>query len=103
MIILGNINLSFSRKIILTLSLVLLIGIILEIWVVNRLSTYGEKISKLEKAAAILKLENQVLKNKVDLKSSIQEIEIRAKEAGFVKINKLQYLLPLDIALNSPQ
>lgn len=92
-------NFFITRKILFILFLILILGIILEIWIVNRLSTYGEQISKIENGAAGLRIENQVLKNKLDLKSSLKEIEDRAKEMGFEKIKKVNAIQPPDLAL----
>lgn len=94
-------NFFITRKILTILFLILILGIILEIWIVNRLSTYGAQISKIETASANLRIENQVLKNKLDLQSSINVIEEKAKEMGFEKIKKVNAILPPDIALNS--
>lgn len=93
-------NFFITRKILFILFLILGLGVILEIWIVNRLSTYGAQISQIERSAGSLRIENQVLKNKLDLKSSIKEIEEKAKEMGFEKIKKVNAILPPDIALN---
>lgn len=82
----------FSRKISILLFFIFFLGGILEIWLVNRLSTYGEEIQKIAKAIEVLKLENQVLKNQIDSRSSLKEIEVEAKKLGFQAVINTKYL-----------
>ncbi len=89
-----------SKKILGTLVLVVLLVAILEIWLVNRLSTYGQGIAKLEQSAQEIQMQNQILKNQIDLASSLVTIQERAKNLGFQSIHKLQYLRPVDVAFN---
>ncbi|MBI2011836.1 hypothetical protein HYS91_03635 [Candidatus Daviesbacteria bacterium] len=89
-----------SRKIILSLIVVTIVAALIQIWVVNRLSTYGEQIISLEKSANVLELENKVLRNKLDKASSLKEINILARNLGFESIKKIEYLQDIGIALN---
>lgn len=89
-----------KRKLFLGLSSVFLIGIVLEIWTANRLSSYGEQISRLEAAKADLQIENQNLQNKIDQQSSLAQIEQYSKQFGFTQVNHVQYVGPAGLALN---
>lgn len=89
------------KKVALGLGAILLLGIILEIWLVNRLSTYGEQISRLEKTALDLQLENQILKNQIDQKKSIQFVAKQAKDLGFDRSYSIEYFNPESPVLSS--
>lgn len=90
----------FRRKLLLFVALLIVLTVILEIWVVNRLSTYGGKISKLEETKAMLTLENKILENEIAKNSSLFNMEKYSKNLSFEKIKDIQYLKPSDIALN---
>lgn len=64
----------------------------IEIWIVNRLSTYGDKIYQLKQAQANLELENQVLANSVAISSSMIVLEQKATPLGFNNINQIEYI-----------
>jgi hypothetical protein len=91
---------SFLRKKIIILILVILVPlVILEIWAVNRLSTYGEKISSFVSAKQSLELENQVLRNQIAEKSSLQYVNEEASNLGFGRNTKAEYINQSDLAL----
>ena len=90
----------FRRKLLIFVAILVVLAVILEIWVVNRLSTYGEKISKLEETKSMLTLENKILENEIAKNSSLSNMEKYTKNSGFEKIKDIQYLKPSDIALN---
>lgn len=69
-----------------------LITFSLEIWIVNRLSTYGDKIQELKVAEAKLELENQIIANSVAKDSSMVALEKKAAELGFGSINQIEYI-----------
>ena len=79
------------------LVLLLIAFSIVEIWVVNRLSTYGEQISKLEETRTNYVLENQVLQNQIDEASSLEEIGKLVKSYGFAEIKNIEYLTTSDL------
>lgn len=87
---------TLKRKIGLFLSLILIPVIILEIWSLNRLSTYGEQISSLENTKSALKLENQILQNEIARKSSLRLMESASKLYGFKNVSKIEYLKSSD-------
>lgn len=64
----------------------------LEIWIVNRLSTYGDKIQELKVAEAKLELENQIIANSIAKDSSMIALEKKAAELGFGSINQIEYI-----------
>lgn len=63
-----------------------------EIWIVNRLATYGDKIQKIKEAQSKLELENQLLVNAVAKDSSMVTLEEKAKQLGFDSINQIEYI-----------
>lgn len=82
----------FRRKILIFLVLLIFLISIIEIWVVNRLSTYGEQINKLSQTKTSLTLENQILKNQISQKGSLQEIGQKAAGLGYEKIKNVEYI-----------
>lgn len=81
------------------LGVVLLLAIFfLEIWVVNRLSTYGYKIAELKNLQGELELENQILENEISQNSSLTTIEQKAVEFGFKYVTLVDYYRPPNIA-----
>lgn len=71
---------------------------VLEIWMVNRLSTYGKKIEGLKVVEANLQLENQVLENSIAQGASLGQIENKSTNLGFGGIKNLEYILPIPLA-----
>lgn len=84
--------LRFGRKMIFCLLLTFVLIVVLEIWIVNRLSTYGEKINKLENIKISLIAENQYIKNQISQKSSLLELQTLSEKLGFRKIQKIEYI-----------
>lgn len=80
----------FNRKAFGILLIVFLLVVIFEIWMVNRLSLYGEQISRIEKTSSELQMENQILKNTIDEYSSLFEIGKRAKLLGFEAVKNIE-------------
>lgn len=81
-----------SRKLLIFLVALVVLAIILEIWVVNRLSTYGEKMTHIENASRILKMENEILRNKIDSFSSLDYIQKKAESLNMVPARSILYL-----------
>lgn len=71
---------------------IFLIVLFVEIWVVNRTSTYGDKIYQLKHAQADLELENQILSNTIAQTSSMVLLEKKATSLGFNTINQIEYI-----------
>lgn len=71
---------------------------ILEIWMVNRLSTDGQKIAEIKAAEARLELENQVLENTIAENSSITALEQKMAPLGFDTSKNFIYIKPLEVA-----
>jgi hypothetical protein len=95
-------NISFfqRRRVTYTIALLFLVAATIEIWTVNRLSTYGEKISKIEQSKNDLVLENQILQNEIAKRSSLSEVEKYATTLGFEKISQVKFLQDEGLALN---
>lgn len=67
-------------------------GIVLEIWVTNRLVTYGEKIAEIQNAGAKLRMENQVLQNQISEQASLNQMKKYASGLGFRSGGKVEYI-----------
>jgi len=72
--------------------------VVLEVWMVNRLSTYGDKIQSLKVAQADLELENQILENQISQNGTMLNLESKAKALGFDTTKNLEYFRPANIA-----
>lgn len=81
-----------NLRIVKIMGVFLIIVFILEIWMVNRLSTYGTKIEQLQEAEVNLKLENQILENQIAQNSSLAQIEERSSLLGFGNTKNLEYI-----------
>ena len=71
--------------------IVFVIVLVLEIWMVNSLSTYGSKIEEMKIAQAKLELENRVLENQVARDASLTSLETKANELGFSSVKDPEY------------
>lgn len=89
------------RKIVIGLALIIIFVITLEIWVVNRSATFGEKINSLEATKYSLELENDYLRNQVAQKKSLTLNQKKSMNLGFGKIKNIEYIKTSPIALNS--
>lgn len=87
-----------KKKISLFILMIFLVGMVVEVWAANRLSTYGEQIAKITQETQQLTLENQLLGNEIAEKASFNQVEQHAKILGFEEIQHVQYLQPLDLA-----
>lgn len=70
----------------------LVLAVILEGWMVSRLSTYGDKIDQLREVKSSLNLENELLRNQISEKSALSEVEFKASEYGFNFAQTIKYL-----------
>ncbi|MBI4040022.1 hypothetical protein HY389_01560 [Candidatus Daviesbacteria bacterium] len=75
-----------------------LVLLFLEIWMINRLSTYGEKINKIKQAQASLELENQVLENQIAQSASLLNIQEKANQLGFTQASRVEYIIGTSFA-----
>lgn len=91
----------FKRKIVIGLVLLIIFVVTIEIWVANRLATFGEKINGLEATKYSLKLENDNLKNQIAQKKSLNLNQKKSLNLGFGKIKNIEYIKVSPIALNS--
>lgn len=89
-----------KRKIVVALVLIIIFVVTVEIWVANRLSTFGEKINGLESTKYSLQLENDYLKNAIAQKKSLNLNAKKSAFLGFNKIKNIQYIKNEPIALN---
>lgn len=90
----------YKRRLIIVGCALFFLLVILEIWALNRLSTSGEQINRFDRASGSLKIENQILGNKIAKLTSLKEIETKALLLGFRPIKRVEYLKTSDIALN---
>ncbi|MCL5783794.1 MAG: hypothetical protein M1142_00350 [Patescibacteria group bacterium] len=78
---------------------IFLVVLFIEIFMANRLSTYGDKIQQLKDAQASLELENQVLENQIARQSSLISVETKSSKLGFETVKNFEYINPTaDIA-----
>lgn len=89
-----------KRKLVITLVLVIIFVVTIEIWVANRLSTFGEKINGLESTKYSLQLENDYIKNQIAQKKSLTLNEKKSQSLGFNKIKNIEYIKDQQVALN---
>lgn len=85
-----------SRRVLIFLAISLFVLVIFEIWVLNRLSTFGEQIVKIEISSRELIKENQFLENQIAELASLKVIEIKARLLRFTKSKKYEYIRPED-------
>lgn len=71
---------------------ILFLVLVLEIWMMNRLSTFGDKINQLKVNKASLILENQVLENRIARKVSLLNIESKASQQGLQSVKNIEYI-----------
>lgn len=94
-------NHKYSKKflrLVKAISIICLAVFILEIWMMNRLSTYGNKIAQLKEAQSNLEFENRVLENLIAQNSSLSNVDKKAAELGFSTIKNIEYTKPANIA-----
>ena len=95
-----RINFLGRRKLIITLCVVLSLGVLLQIWVMNRMATFGEQLTRIERTKAQLMLENQILENQIAKMSALSTIKVYAANLGFKPISALISVRPPNIASN---
>lgn len=71
---------------------------ILEIWLVNRLVSFGQRMHQLMLAQTTLELENQLLENQLASKTSLNYLSLRSEQLGFASSKNVQYLKPRSVA-----
>lgn len=81
-----------KKKIISLFVFTLLIGTVLEIWVSNRLATFGEQYTKIEQSISDLTLENQLLEDQIAKRESLSRTEKYAGLSGFEEVNNIEYI-----------
>lgn len=90
-----------KRKIVIGLVLLIIFVVTIEIWMANRLATFGEKINSLESTKYSLQLENDYIKNQIAQKKSLNLNQKKSWNLGFGKIKNIEYVKDNSIALNS--
>jgi len=80
------------KKIIALLGLTILVGAILEIWVSNRLATFGTQYTEIERAKNSLTLENQLLEDQIATKESLSRTQKYAELIGFQQVKNIEYI-----------
>ncbi len=66
--------------------------VVAEVLVVNRLSTYGNKIQDLNDQKSALELENLLLKNQIAEFNALNNINEKASIFGFENIKKVEHI-----------
>lgn len=80
------------KKTIFAISLALFVLVVLQVWANNTLVTYGEEFEKIRKLEKSLKLENQILENKIAKISSLENIATASSTLGLEVAKSIQYL-----------
>lgn len=92
----GTLNSSCSvrlrKKVLIPASFLLVVFLLIEIWAVNRLSSYGDRLNQIKNSQARLELENQILENKIAQKSALSYIEQYSVSLGFGQAKSVEYL-----------
>lgn len=88
----------FRKKIVIFPLILIILVALLEIWAVNRLSTFGVQISELERNAENLRLENQLLENEIAQKSSLNEQQKDSQKLGYVRVRNIEFIKELNLA-----
>lgn len=82
----------FSKKYI-GLSLFGILALVLiEIWVSNTTTVYGEKFESMQKLKSTYLLENQILENEISKVSSLSSIASESADLGFSKPSGIKYI-----------
>lgn len=92
-------NSSLKKKILGVLGFSIVFLIVCEIWVVNHLATYGDKISKLEQTKQNLITENMILEKELAGKSALLNVEESARKMGFASNKSIEYIKDHNLAL----
>ena len=81
-----------------TACLVLISTVILEIWLINRLASYGEKFNQVKQTQSAIELDNQMLENEISQKSSLSFTQEKANQLGFNSTKNIEYFKPEALA-----
>ncbi len=73
---------------------IFLVALVLEVWMVNRLSTAGRELQDIKDTKARLETENQLLSNEIARNISLARLEEEATLMGFTANKTLEYLKP---------
>lgn len=81
-----------AGKFMIAAGVLILALVIVEIWVVHTLSSFGVKIKKIEELQNNLELENEILENEISRGSSLNKIASSSASYGLEKPKKVQYI-----------
>ncbi len=70
---------------------IFLVVVFLEIWMVNRLSSYGVKIQQLKDTEASLQLQNQELSTQLAQNLALENVQTKATALGFAPVVNYDY------------
>lgn len=86
------------KKILIPVGVFLIFVIVLQIWVMNRLSNLGAMSIEIDQSKATLALENQILENQIADKSALQKLKPLADNLGFTNQFKIESIESVKIA-----
>lgn len=66
--------------------------ILLEVWAINTMISFGKKFDEMVALEHALETENQVLENEIAQTSALSVVATRAAELGFLKAQSIQYI-----------
>ncbi len=70
----------------------LVVMLVLEVWMVNRLSTYGNQLAQIKQQEVGFALKNQLLENQIARAGALSDIEHKSEVLGFSQIASYTYL-----------
>lgn len=82
----------FPKKMAFLVSFALLGLVIAEIWANNTLASFGKRFEDIQVMDQSLRLENQILENKIAEVSSLNNIASKSAELGLGSPKSIQYL-----------
>ncbi|MDO8429366.1 MAG: hypothetical protein Q7S88_01940 [Candidatus Daviesbacteria bacterium] len=80
------------------IAVIFVLVLVAEVWMVNRLATFGSKLQDLKEEQVTVSLQNQILQNQIAEYVSLVTIDQRAKSLGFDTTLNLDYHLSKSIA-----
>jgi hypothetical protein len=88
------------KKVLIVGFLIFALVVFLEMWSVNRLSSYGAKLSQLTQTETSLRLENTILEDELAKRSALSNVSPMANQFGFRDNPVSDYIKPDTVASN---
>lgn len=89
----------FSKLLIRALGVTFFLTLMLQIWMVNRLSSFGDKLNQIKADQKQVELQNIILENSIAKLSSLETVEKQALVLGFMETKDVAFLKSQSVAL----